>query len=429
MTFSDIRELCFPNQTPAEAFDFRNTVTEININRERTLAILMIGISIILIAVDCLAVDGAEAVNLASAAILSRFGLILFLVAFLVATRRPPTEISFHHRAWDAAFVGVSLSWVSLFSGALLAVRPGIEPYLIAVFTVAAFLQQGASRSTLTFGLGLFLFSLSAVESHTNHRFLVSALVNGSIATLLAYIISRVVYAMQLRGFLNDAHISAQKKALIESNERLQRLSFIDPLTNLANRRFLDMSITREWKMHARSGFTMSVLMIDIDWFKSFNDSYGHLSGDNCLRRVAAALEETVRRPTDLVTRYGGEEFLVLLPMTNREGALCIATRMMNAVSELDVSHRGSPLGTVTVSIGISSCLPDHVRCFDDLLHSADTALYKAKSSGKNRIAWCCPILLLNKERETGNTFLGSISITREINREPEFDLSPEVSP
>ena len=429
MTFSDIREYWLPEPTGTEVSGFYDAVTESNLHRERILAILMIVVSVILMAVDCLVMDGGMAsINLTVAAIVSRFTLIVFLAVFLIATRCPPTEVAFHHRVWDAAFVGISLAWFSLFNGTLLVVRPGIEPYLIAVFTIAAFFILGTLRSALTFGLGLVLFGLSVVESHPDQRLLLSALVNGFIATLLAFIISRVAFVMRLRGFRKDAYLADQQRELMETNERLQRLSFVDPLTNIANRRFLEMSISREWKLHARSGFQMSVLMIDIDWFKSYNDSYGHLAGDECLRRVAVALENTVRRPTDLVTRYGGEEFCVLLPMTKKEGAICIVKRMMRAISDLDIPHSGSPLGSVTVSMGIASCLPDHVRGFDDLLRSADTALYNAKISGKNRIAWCCPLLLLKKENNVGNNLTRNMSLSINIPLEQELDVFPEGS-
>jgi diguanylate cyclase (GGDEF)-like protein len=426
MTFSDIREFLLSKPTTAEAPGFRDAVTESNLQRERILAILMIVVSIILMGADCIVMDdGMGSVNITVAAIVSRFTLIVFLAAFLFATRYPPPQVVFQHRVWDFVFVGVCLAWFSLFNGTLLVIRPGIEPYLIAVFTIAAFLLQGTLRCAVTFGLGLFLFSLSVVGSHPDHRLLLSGLVNGFIATLLAFIIARVTFVMRLRSFRNDAYIVEQQRELMESNERLQRLSFVDPLTNIANRRFLEMSISREWKLHARSGFQMSVLMIDIDWFKSFNDSYGHLAGDECLRQVAAALENTVRRPTDLVTRYGGEEFCVLLPMTKKEGAICIVKRMMRAISDLDIPHSGSPLGSVSVSMGIASCLPDHVRGFDDLLRSADTALYNAKISGKNRIAWCCPLLLLKKENNVGNNLARNMSLSTNIPLEQEFDVSP----
>jgi len=430
MTFPHIREACFPKPTTAEAHAFHDAVTVSNLHRERILAFLMIGVSVILMAVDFLVMDGsAGSVNLSIAAIVARVLLTVFLLVFLMATGQPTMVASCRHHAWDVAFTGVSICWVSLFTGALLAVRPGIEPYLITVFTIAAFLVQGTRRSALTFGLGLTLFILSTVESQPDHRLLLSALVNGCIATLLAFVMSQAAYVMRLRSFRNNACIFEQKRELMESNERLQRLSFVDPLTNIANRRFLEASLSREWKLQARSGLPLSVIMIDIDWFKSFNDTYGHLAGDDCLRRVAAALEATARRPTDLVARFGGEEFCVLLPMTERKGVLSTAKRMLRAITGLNIPHKGSALGMVTVSMGIAGCLPDYFSGFDDLLHSADTALYNAKISGKNRIAWFCPLLMVKKQKEAGDTFPVSMPLSMDIFSEPVFEIFPEASP
>lgn len=389
MNLSDIRESWFPSPTKSEAVPFLNAVTISNLGRERILAALMICASAILMAVDYLARGDTESSwNLAASAILSRGLIIAFLATFLYATRRPVTRVEPRHRTWDAAFVIVCISWMSTFSGALLAVRPGIEPYLTALFTIAALVLQGTRRSMLTFGAGLVFFSLSAAAARPEQRLMLSALINGSISTLLAFVISQVAFVVRLRDFRNDAYITEQKRELMESNERLQRLSFIDPLTNIANRRFLEISLSREWKLHARSGLYMSVLMIDIDWFKSLNDTYGHLTGDDCLRRVASALESVLRRPTDLVTRYGGEEFCILLPMTERDGAICTGKRVLQVIRGLEILHQGSPLGRVTVSMGISGCRPEHRDRSNDLLRSADKALYDAKTAGKNRIAW-----------------------------------------
>lgn len=393
ITLGHIREFWCPRPTAAEAPAFRDSVTTSNIFRERILAVLILGVSFALIAVDYLVMDGGRAstVIYSVSAISARLALMAFLAAFLLATRRRMAQVPACHRAWDVAFVVVSLSWFSLYAGALLAVRPGVAPYLIAVLTVAAFLFQGVLRSVLVFGAAFLLFTVSALGFGADSRLLLSALVNGSVSTLLAFVVSRVTFVAYLRNFRNDAYIAEQKRKLMESNEMLQRLSFRDPLTNVANRRFLEMSLPSEWKLHARSKLCLSIIMIDIDWFKSFNDTYGHLAGDDCLRRVAAALESAVRRSTDLVTRYGGEEFCVLLPMTDREGAIFTGKRMMLAIHDLRTPHKGNPFGCVTVSMGIASCLPDHSKHRDELVHAADTALYKAKIGGKNRIAWQIP--------------------------------------
>ena len=172
----------------------------------------------------------------------------------------------------------------------------------------------------------------------------------------------------------------------------MQKLSYQDPLTGIANRRFLEMCLSRELKQEGCSGQPLSVILIDIDWFKLFNDTYGHIPGDDCLRQVAAALESAVRRPSDLVSRYGGEEFCVLLPMTQREGAIFAAKRMRKAIHDLKLPRRASFFGRVTVSMGIASRQPLSSEHIDSLIHSADTALYHAKISGRNRIAWCCSV-------------------------------------
>lgn len=389
-TFAHIREFWFPGPTPAEAPAFRDAVTSGNICRERILAFLVICLSIVLMAIDCLVMEGGQNPPgiYGVAAIIARCALMVFLSAFLLATRPRGGQPTAALRAWDRAFVTVSLCWCSLYAGALLMVRPGVDPYLMAILTVAAFLYQGALRGALVFGATFLLFSLTALAFSADPRLLLSALVNGGTGTILAFVVSRVTFAGYLRSFRNDAYIVEQKRKLIESNEMLQRLSFRDPLTNVANRRFLEMTMASEWKLHVRSRSCLSILMIDIDWFKSFNDTYGHLAGDDCLRRVAAALETSVRRSTDLVTRYGGEEFCVLLPLTDLEGAFVTGRSMMRAVHALQIHHGGSPFGRVTVSMGVAGCLPDGSRQMHDLIHAADTALYNAKLDGKNRMAW-----------------------------------------
>lgn len=388
--FAHIRESWFPGPTAAETPAFRNALANGNICRERILAILFICVSIVLSAVDCLVMEwlqdppGIYGISVT----IARLSLMVFLTAFLLATRTREGQTTASLRAWDTAFVAGSLCWCSLYAGALLMVRPGVDPYLIAVLTVAAFLYQGALRAAVVFGTAFLLFSLTALAFGSDSRLLLSDLANGATGTILAFVVSRVTFAGFLRNFRNDAYIAEQKRQLIESNEMLQRLSFRDSLTNVANRRFLETTLASEWKLHVRSRDHLSVIMIDIDWFKSFNDTYGHLAGDDCLRRVAAALETSVRRSTDLVTRYGGEEFCVLLPVTDMEGAIYAGKSMMRAIHALQIPHGGSPFGRVTVSMGVSGCLPDNSRKVHEIIHAADTALYNAKLEGKNRMAW-----------------------------------------
>jgi len=189
-------------------------------------------------------------------------------------------------------------------------------------------------------------------------------------------------------GALRD--ISARKAVedeLAEANRRLKALAGQDGLTGLANRRAFDEALAKEHRRAKREKAALSLVMIDVDHFKVFNDRYGHPAGDDCLRRVAAAIAETVRRPGDVVVRYGGEEFAVLLPDTDEAGAEVIAMRILEAVRGLKIRHEGNANGLVTISAGVASLVSAE---FDGkpetLVQNADQALYCAKDSGRNTV-------------------------------------------
>lgn len=174
---------------------------------------------------------------------------------------------------------------------------------------------------------------------------------------------------------------------LEEANRQLRRLSSRDGLTGLANRRAGDEFLSREWLRAAREGKEFSIIMVDIDCFKAYNDSHGHLEGDDCLKKVAAALQRVMHRPGDLLVRYGGEEFMALLPDTDREGALIVAIAMKEEVDALKLLHGSSSVSPrVTVSIGVESAVPNEDMEVEQLIDEADRALYRAKQEGRNRI-------------------------------------------
>lgn len=173
--------------------------------------------------------------------------------------------------------------------------------------------------------------------------------------------------------------------ALEAANERLEALSYQDALTGVANRRALDEALDIEWRRSIRSKRPLSLLLLDIDHFKGFNDTYGHQAGDRTLARVASSLAGIVRRAGDRVARYGGEEFAALLPETDRPGALAIAERMRAAVEALDIPNTVSAAGRLTVSIGHTTIQATDEGPCDDLVAAADAALYQAKREGRNR--------------------------------------------
>ncbi len=175
-------------------------------------------------------------------------------------------------------------------------------------------------------------------------------------------------------------------KQLKEANQRLAQMAVIDGLTGISNRRFFEEVIEKEWRRHKRSGISMALLMIDIDFFKAFNDTYGHQQGDECLKLIAQSLKASLDRSGDIVARYGGEEFVVVLPETDAGGAEKVCRKIQETISDLKIRHVASDAGeTVTVSIGISAIIPKRKMRHEELVSMADNALYQAKQQGRNR--------------------------------------------
>ena len=173
---------------------------------------------------------------------------------------------------------------------------------------------------------------------------------------------------------------------LYESNINLTDKVYIDPLTELYNRRFLEDSLNRITLSLLRSGGVLSVMMIDIDYFKNYNDTYGHGEGDTCLKVVAETIDKTLLRPDDFVARYGGEEFTVILPHTDKSGARFIAERILKSVSDRNIPHENSEVAKyVTVSIGLTTINSKYSQNGDDYLKQADKALYQSKQNGRNK--------------------------------------------
>jgi diguanylate cyclase (GGDEF)-like protein len=172
-----------------------------------------------------------------------------------------------------------------------------------------------------------------------------------------------------------------------EAERALSELATTDGLTQLTNRRRFDEVLDVEWRRCARAAEPLSLLMIDCDFFKSFNDAYGHLAGDAGLRAVADAIKGAISRPGDLAARFGGEEFVVLLPSTDRKGASVVAHAIRARIMALAIPHAKNPLGFITVSVGVASASPTADTAATALLQAADIALYQAKSNGRNTVA------------------------------------------
>ncbi|HEX4870208.1 MAG TPA: diguanylate cyclase [Moraxellaceae bacterium] len=242
----------------------------------------------------------------------------------------------------------------------------------------------GVGSAVVMLGLlniGLFGFSKSGFQLITiiNFVFFSSAV----FALVGTFLIERSLR----QNYLQARMLAFQNTDLEESNLRLQYLTAIDGLTQIANRRSLDVTLGTEWQRALRKREPLGLVMIDVDHFKLFNDTYGHAAGDECLRGVAGALKDFARRPGDLAARYGGEEFVLVLTGANAEQAMLVAERVRDKIVELAIPHQRSSHGSVTASFGVASVVPGAQHSGPEaLLLAADKALYKAKEGGRNRV-------------------------------------------
>ncbi|KQV83684.1 diguanylate cyclase [Massilia sp. Root351] len=178
------------------------------------------------------------------------------------------------------------------------------------------------------------------------------------------------------------------QKNLADANIELQKLAALDGLTGIANRRRFDETMKLEWQRGQRERQPLSLLLCDVDFFKIYNDTFGHLTGDLCLKKTAAVLTEHLKRPADLAARYGGEEFAIVLPDTRLEGAVQLAQSCVQHLEKLAIENpNAAPLGVVTMSIGVASVVPSPHSTIEELIESADRALYAAKKAGRNQVA------------------------------------------
>lgn len=177
------------------------------------------------------------------------------------------------------------------------------------------------------------------------------------------------------------------QKNLAEANIELQKLAALDSLTGIANRRRFDEAMQVEWQRGRRDKRPLSLLMCDLDHFKSYNDTYGHPAGDLCLKKAAAVLTGNLKRPADLAVRYGGEEFAIVLPETDINGAMIVAEACRANLERLAIDSAGTALGKVTMSIGVATMVPDAETELSQLMERADKALYAAKEAGRNRVS------------------------------------------
>lgn len=181
--------------------------------------------------------------------------------------------------------------------------------------------------------------------------------------------------------------IELQKLELEKANKSLRKFSFNNPLTGIWNRRKYDQTVEMEWRRCLRYKKPIALILMDIDYFKEFNDLYGHMAGDECLIKIGDILKNSLTRASDMVARYCGEEFIVLLPDEGKEGAIRVAEMLRLKIESKNIPHEKSSVSIyVTVSIGVTSMVPEINTSYEDLFMVADRALYQAKDAGRNQV-------------------------------------------
>lgn len=269
----------------------------------------------------------------------------------------------------------------------------GRPAYRLVGFDDVTQLRDDVRRTSFTLlaGIGLLGVLAAAVALLFLNRFLFAPLrgMQTDMERCAGGDLSATVDRRMVREFraLADA-FNRMAAQLADRIGELRRLSTVDSLTALSNRHHFDLELTLEWARARRTGIPLSLLMVDVDHFKLYNDRYGHLAGDDCLRAVGRVLAAAARRPSDVAARYGGEEFAVLLPETPADGARRIAEAIVADLARLQLPHAASPTAQcVTVSIGIATCQAEEGCSPERLVAAADAALYQAKHGGRDRIA------------------------------------------
>lgn len=290
-------------------------------------------------------------------------------------------------------FIGATITSIVWALGVLLYMDKLPDTYRAAMLMLSSLILTGSaimlfgSRRTLygaVLPLGFaMLFELSGGNEQER---IVSCMLAGYLFVFLPTLLRRLRrdQVATLYHRFSNADLVAELKAV---SEHLRLTSRLDGLTGIANRAHLDDSLARAWRRCHRARAPLSLVLVDVDYFKQFNDHYGHQLGDECLQQVGCLLAEVLRREDDLAARYGGEEFALLLPCTSQQGAVQIAEQVRAALRALDIPHHKSLVsGRVSCSFGVATLVPDQSLSMAELVQKADAALYQAKHNGRDRI-------------------------------------------
>jgi diguanylate cyclase (GGDEF)-like protein len=254
----------------------------------------------------------------------------------------------------------------------------GFDIYWILLIPLSIFTIFGLKVGLITsiyFLVLICVFFYTSAKSLLLYEYPRVVLLRFPILYILSFIFS----------FTVNFHIKTLRLRQLNHNSELRQSVLTDPLTNIPNRRYFNERLPQEWERAVRSRKPISLLMLDLDHFKVYNDTYGHLNGDKVLQAVSNIFSQEKKRPADFVVRWGGEEFVVLLPETDSQGAIHLAEDIRKRIEETEITLDDGIKTKITISIGINSIVPTHNSSYDDFIRNADDALYKAKEKGRNR--------------------------------------------
>ncbi len=389
---SNYLETSFSSASKSGQISFEDALLFVNIRRMRIIASFAIFMTALLIIVDyALLGTFDKAVALAFRPYLISFRLITIFAssAFLVTVKNPKHahEIPHSYRRLTYGYIFFMLIYISILTCMVQVVRDEITVYLLGIFLAASSVYLNRRQVSIFFGTSLIILFTGSWFTQTDKSAFMFNTVNSIIMTSFAWITSQIIYASQKRDYLNQQLIEQQRAQLSESNEQLERLSYIDPLTNLPNRRYFDEYLDTEWSKAQEECTPISLILVDIDNFKDLNDTFGHQAGDSYLKQVGLVLSTSINDPNMLVARLGGDEYAIVIPGADSTSARLTSERLLNdvrALNRYDNQVIGEP---VTISLGVSSTTPRRDEFVVEFFAEADQALYKAKKRGRNQVA------------------------------------------
>lgn len=370
---------------PSEArTDLRRGILRTNVHRQRYITALGLAAALVLVSLSLWAPEhwfGQDYHLWHTKLLVMRSILGASCLTYLIisapaarggASNRVRLACDLGYRVGYSLLIGV---WLGVFTPLMQAA----SFYLLGVLMMAVFMISTPLMNLATFGLCLFTgFASMRYLNDMPGSQAAGVMVNVVVVTILAMAASYYVYVKEVRDFLQNRTIARQ-------NRELERYAMIDGLTGVANRRRLDMYLDQQWTAAAEKGEPLALILADIDFFKAFNDTKGHLAGDDCLKEIAQALHRCANRQGDLVARYGGEEFAAVLPGVNIDGAMMICEHMRRAVRRVNIRHDAASCGRMTISLGAAAAVPAPGDKLTELIAAADKALYLAKEQGRDQ--------------------------------------------